>query len=83
MDMPEEVETIIYDTMIQIQRNCKPIVELINERGTDEQKNAYQNGMYAVVVRLSMCLGHEAMDKHKARHAEIDRMLKACLEIDS
>jgi len=83
MDIPEKLEAIIYDTMKQMSDNSKLLCDLANEHGTDEQKQAYKEAVYVPVVRFSMILGKEAIERGKARHEEISRQVKACLEKDS
>lgn len=78
--LPEEWENIIYDTYDQLQRNAKPICELVNEHGTDEQKEAYTNGIYAPAVRLGIFLGREAIVRGKERHEKIEADVKRVMK---
>lgn len=83
MKIPEELEAIIYDTMKQMSDHSKALCDLVNKHGTDEQKQAYKEAVYAPVVRFSLVLGKDAIARHKIRHEEISKQVKACLHSDS
>lgn len=83
MKIPEKLEAIIYDTMKQMSDNSQALCDLVNEHGTDEQKQAYKEAVYAPVVRFSLILGEDAIARHKTRHEEIRQQVKAYLHNDS
>lgn len=69
--MTELEETLVYDAMIEIQKNSHIIASLVNRIGTDAEKVAYNNGMYAPCVKLQCLLGTEAMNRGEVRHERI------------
>lgn len=50
--MTEHEEIIIYDTMVQIQERAPILCQLLNDRSTPAERDAYRRGIYAAVVRL-------------------------------
>lgn len=69
--MTEHEEIIIYDTMVQI-RECAPILcQLLNERATPAESDAYKRGIYAAVVRLDSLFTQEQRAAHEERHRKI------------
>lgn len=69
--MTEHEEIIIYDTMVQI-LECAPILrQLLNERSTPEERDAYKRGIYAAAVRLGSLFTPEQRAAHQERHRKI------------
>ena len=75
--MNETEEMILYDAMTAIQRAAKLIVPALNEYGTEEQKEAYKSGVYAVAMKLGIVLGTDAIKRGKDRHLRIEEQVKA------
>lgn len=73
--MDELEERMIYDTIISIQNHAGRLCDVVNKHGDDEDKAAYKDGVYAPVMRLSLLLGPEAMDRGKERHAQVRKRL--------
>jgi len=66
-------EIIIYDALASIMDNSSILCAFINEHGTEKEKQAYKDGVYAPAIKLQCVLGSEAMERGKKRHEEIKR----------
>ena len=75
--MTEIEERILYDAMKAITRAAKLIVPALNEYGTEEQKEAYKSGVYAVAMKLGIVLGTDAIKRGEERHLRIEEQVKA------
>lgn len=69
--MTEIEEIIIYDTMVQIQERAPILCQLLNERSTPAERDAYKRGIYAAVVRLDSLFTPEQRAAHQERHRKI------------
>lgn len=66
--MTETEEIIIYDTMVQIQERAPILCQMLNERSTPAEREAYKRGIYAAVVRLGSLFTPERRASHEERH---------------
>ena len=66
--MTETEEILLYDAMVSIQKNAGKIMALANADGTSAARKAYKEGIYAPCIKIQMLLGHEAIERGKARH---------------
>ena len=73
--MSDAEEAVIYDAISQINGQAEVLVGLLNEHGTDEQKQAYKDCVYAVSMKLAIIIGLDGMKRGEARHAEIRRKI--------
>ena len=73
-------EDIIYDAYVSILENSKRLCELVNKHGTDEDKKAYRNGVYATAIKLEVVLGTEGIERGKKRYEDLCERMRQHVE---
>jgi hypothetical protein len=66
--MTELDEALVYDALEATMKNSALLCALVNRAGTDEEKRAYQEGVYAPAIKLQCVLGSEALERGRQRH---------------
>jgi hypothetical protein len=77
--MNELEETIIYDAMQAIMDNSKVLCDLVNGRGTLDEKLAYRDGVYSPAIKLQVVLGTDGMELGKKRYDEMRERIKVAV----
>jgi hypothetical protein len=80
--MTELNEAIVYDALEAIMSNSAALAALVNRAGTDVEKRAYQEGVYAPAIKLQCLLGTEALERGRLRRegqrAEAEAFVANC-----
>jgi hypothetical protein len=71
--MTAQEEGLVYDAWAALRERIGPVVRLMIRCATDVEREAYTASVYAADVVLEAALGPEAIERGKARHAEIRR----------
>jgi hypothetical protein len=70
-------QTLVFDTLKSIQQHAPLLCRLLNERATPAEADAYRDGVYSAVIRLSALFKPGEMEVHEERH----RKIKADLDV--